>query len=119
MDCDYYIYLPKSAIFFLIKPKTIMKINIRSLKFTAKEELLDFVKEKVGKLSRFDDKIISAEVTLQLDTSNKLENKICDIRLIVPGYDDFVKKNAASFEEAVLNAVDTLQTILQRKKAQV
>ena len=119
MDCDYYIYLPKSAIFFLIKPKTIMKINIQSLKFTAKEELLDFVKEKVGKLSRFDDKIISAEVTLQLDTSNKLENKICDIRLIVPGYDDFVQKNAASFEEAVLNAVDTLQTILQRKKAQV
>ncbi len=109
----------KLLIFLKIKPKTIMKINIQSLKFTAKEELLDFVKEKVGKLSRFNDKIISAEVTLQLDTANKLENKICDIRLIVPGYDDFVKKNAASFEEAVLNAVDTLQTILHRKKAQV
>jgi len=95
-----------------------MKINIQSLKFTAKEELKDFVNEKVGKLSRFDDKIISADVTLQVDKSNKIENKVCDIRLIVPGYDDFVKKNAATFEEAILNAVDTLQTILQRKKAQ-
>ncbi|HEY5370392.1 MAG TPA: HPF/RaiA family ribosome-associated protein [Hanamia sp.] len=95
-----------------------MKISIQSLKFTAKEELKDFVNEKVGKLSRFDDKIISADVTLQVDKSNKIENKVCDIRLIVPGYDDFVKKNAATFEEAVLNAVETLQTILQRKKAQ-
>jgi ribosomal subunit interface protein len=95
-----------------------MKINIQSLKFTAKEKLLDFVNEKVSKLSRFDDRIISVDVTLQLDTANTAENKICDIRLNVPGNDDFVKKNAATFEEAVLNAVDTLQTILQRKKAQ-
>lgn len=95
-----------------------MKINIQSLKFTAKEELIGFVHEKVGKLSRFDDKIISADVTLELDTANKIENKICEVRLIVPGYDDFVKKSGATFEEAVLTAVDTLQTILQRKKAQ-
>lgn len=95
-----------------------MKINIQSLKFTAKQELKDFVNDKVAKLSRFDDKIISADVTLELDTANTIENKMCDIRLNVPGYDDFVKKNAATFEEAVLNCVDTLQTILQRKKAQ-
>lgn len=95
-----------------------MTINIQSLKFTAKQELQDFVNEKVGKLSRFDDKIISADVTLELDTANKIDNKICEIRLIVPGYDDFVKKNATTFEEAVLNSVDTLQTILQRKKSQ-
>lgn len=95
-----------------------MKINIQSLKFTAKDELKDFVNEKVGRLSRFDDKIISADVTLQVDKSTRIENKVCDIRLIVPGYDDFVKKNAATFEEAVLTAVDTLQTILQKKKAQ-
>lgn len=95
-----------------------MKINLQSLKFTAKQELKDFVNDKVGKLSRFDDKIISADVTLELDTANKLDNKICDIRLNVPGYDDYVKKHATTFEEAILNAVETLQTILQRKKVQ-
>ncbi len=103
---------------FIIKSALTMKINIQSLKFTAKQELKDFVNEKVGKLSRFDDKIISADVTLELDTANKIDNKICDIRLIVPGYDDFVKKNAVTFEEAVSSAVETLQTVLQRKKAQ-
>lgn len=93
-----------------------MKINLKWLKFTAKQELKDFVEEKVGKLSRFDDKIISAEVTLVLEETSAPENKTCEIRLVVPGNDDFVKKTAPSFEEAILNCVVTLQTILQRKK---
>jgi ribosomal subunit interface protein len=94
-----------------------MKINLKSLKFKAKKELKDFVKEKVNKLSRFDDKIISADVTLSLDTAAVPENKICEIRLVVPGNDNFVKKNADSFEAAVLDSVVTLQKVLQRKKS--
>ena len=94
-----------------------MKINLKSLKFRAKKELKDFVKEKVSKLSRYDDKIISADVTLLLDTAAVPENKICEIRLVVPGNDDFVKKNAGTFEAAVLDSVVTLQKVLQRKKA--
>jgi hypothetical protein len=35
---------------------------------------------------------------------------------VVPGYDDFVKKNAATFEEAILNSVEVLQKILKRRK---
>ncbi|MBS1735957.1 MAG: ribosome-associated translation inhibitor RaiA [Bacteroidetes bacterium] len=93
-----------------------MKINLQALKFTPKQELRDFVQEKVSKLSRFDDKIISADVSLILEESKTPENKVCEIRLIVPGNDDFVKKTAGSFEEAILVAVDTLQTILNRKK---
>jgi ribosome-associated translation inhibitor RaiA len=93
-----------------------MKINLQALKFKAKEELVNFVDEKVGKLSKFDDKIISADVTLTADTANIPENKICEIRLIVPGNDDFVKKNATTFEEAISTSVDILQKILQRKK---
>lgn len=96
-----------------------MKINLQSLKFTAKDELKNFVEDKVSKLSRYDDKIISAEVTLTLEEGKIPENKVCEIRLIVPGNDDFVKKSAATFEEAILNAVVTLQTILQRKKEKV
>lgn len=92
-----------------------MKINLQTLKFEAKQELKDYVNDKVGKLSRFDDKIISANVTLSID-SDAIENKFCDIRLVVPGYDDFVKKNAATFEEAILNSVEVLQKILKRRK---
>ncbi|MEO8853398.1 MAG: HPF/RaiA family ribosome-associated protein [Ginsengibacter sp.] len=93
-----------------------MKINLKTLKFKPKDELNNFVTEKVSKLERFDDKIMSADVTLSLDGPNNPENKICEIRLVVPGYDDFVKKNAATFEEAIDNCVEALQTILRRKK---
>jgi ribosomal subunit interface protein len=96
-----------------------MKINLQTLKFKAKPELVNFVNEKLNKLSRYDDKIISAEVTLSLDSASIPENKICDIRLIVPGNDDFVKKNGATFEEAIQSCVEILQKVLHRKKDQV
>lgn len=96
-----------------------MKINMQSLHFKASENLKEFVDEKVGKLFRYDDKIISADVTLFSDDGKNIDNKVCEIRLVVPGYDDFVKKNAASFEEAILEAVEILQKILRRKKDKV
>ncbi len=92
-----------------------MQINLQTLKFDARQELKEYVNEKVGKLAHFDDKIISADVTLSTNGDN-VENKICEIRLVVPGYDDFVKKNAATFEEAIHSSVDVLQKILRRKK---
>ena len=96
-----------------------MKINLKSLKFRAGKQLKEFVNEKVSKLARFDDKIISADVTLTMDSANVPENKICEIKLVVPGNDDFVRKNAITFEEAIQDAVVTLQNILQRKKPRV
>ncbi len=92
-----------------------MKINLQTLHFKASDDLTNFVDEKVGKLARFDDSIISAEVVLTLD-GNSVDNKVCDIRLVVPGNDDFVRKAAVSFEEAIASCVDTLQKILTEKK---
>ena len=96
-----------------------MKINLKSLKFRSGKQLKEFVNEKVSKLARFDDKIISADVTLTMGSANVPENKICEIKLVVPGNDDFVRKNAITFEEAIQDAVVTLQNILQRKKPRV
>ena len=96
-----------------------MKINLQSLHFKASENLKDFVNEKVAKLSHIDDNIISADVTLFTDDGKNTDNKFCEIRLSVPGYDEFVKKNGESYEAATLDAVDTLQKILRRKKDRV
>ena len=93
-----------------------MKINLKSLHFNASSQLKEFVDEKVGKLFHHNEEILSAEVTLFADDIKIRNNKVCEIRLVVPGYDDFVKKDAASFEEAVLDAVEALQKILRRKK---
>ena len=93
-----------------------MKINLQSLHFKASDQLKEFVEEKVSKLSLVNDDILSAEVTLVANDIKIKNNKVCEIRLVVPGYDDFVKKKADSFEEAILDAVDTLQKVLKRKK---
>jgi putative sigma-54 modulation protein len=82
-----------------------MKINLQSLHFKASDNLKEFV-----------DKIISADVTLFSDDGKNIDNKVCEIRLVVPGYDDFVKKNATSYEEATSVAVEALQKIIRRKK---
>jgi len=95
-----------------------MQINLQTLKFDAKEQLKDYVNEKVGKLSQYDDKIIRADVTLSIN-GDIVENKVCEIRLVVPGNDDFVKKNATTFEEAIHSCVEILQKILRRKKEKV
>lgn len=93
-----------------------MKINLQSLKFTAKNHLKEFVEEKVAKLDRFYDRIIAAEVTLTLEDEKLVDNKACDIKLLIPGNDVLVKRNAASFEEAILTCVETLQNNLKRLK---
>ena len=93
-----------------------MKINLQSVHFKAGEQLKEFVDEKVSKLVHFDENILSADVTLVANDIKIQNNKTCEIRLVVPGYDDFVKKEAASFEEAIADAVETLQKILRRKK---
>jgi len=64
-----------------------MKITIQSKDFTAKIELTDFIKEKTEKLFRMYDKIVSCEVLLKIDKSETKDNKICDIRLVIPGND--------------------------------
>jgi ribosomal subunit interface protein len=92
-----------------------MQINLQTLKFDARQELKDYVNEKVSKLAQFEDKIIRAEVTLSVD-GDIVENKVCEIRLVVPGNDDFVKKNATTFEEAIHSCVEILKKVLRRKK---
>jgi putative sigma-54 modulation protein len=96
-----------------------MKLTIQSLHFTTKEELNNFVTEKVNKLSHFFDHIESANVCLKLDKSNDTNNKVCEIRLAVPGEDLFAKKQCKTFEEATSEAVDALEHQINKMKAKL
>lgn len=93
-----------------------MTTDIQSLHFTANETLLDFVTKKVNELSHYHDKIVSADVYLKLDKSDVLENKVCEIKLLIPGHDLFAKKEATSFEAATVNAVEALHRQIEKAK---
>ncbi len=95
-----------------------MKVIIQTPEFKAKQELLDLVEEKVQKLEKFNERIIDARVTLKIDKSDSRENKICEIRIGIPGNDLYVGKNAETFEEAIAFATDAMkrQVVESRKK---
>jgi ribosomal subunit interface protein len=93
-----------------------MKIHIQTLDFTPRQSLLDLVNEKVGKLEKFSDRIIESRVTLRVEKSDTRENKICEVRVVIPGNDLFVKKQTESFEEGIQKVTETLERQLKEWK---
>ncbi len=93
-----------------------MTINIQSVHFNADSKLLDFVNEKVNKLTTYYDGIINSEVTLKLDKSNTSENKISEIKMLCKGHEFFAKKQCATFEEATDQTCEALKTQIKKHK---
>ncbi len=93
-----------------------MKVTISSVHFKADAKLEDFIQEKTAKLENLFDGVIGCEVILRLDGASNNENKIAEIKLLIPGNDLFAKKQAKSFEEAVDNAVEALRKQLKKYK---
>ncbi len=92
-----------------------MDIHLQSLHFKASEKLQAYVQEKVSKLTRVNQHIIRAEVTLSegQDGANPFQ---CEIRLVVPGNDHIVKRSADTYEKAVHGAVNVLLRRLRDQK---
>lgn len=96
-----------------------MNVTIKTLGFNAKPDLKDFVHEKAGKLSRFYDKIIECEVSFSIDKSSTKENKVCDIKLSIPGNDLIAKAQCKTFEEATSQCLDALHRQIEKKKTKL
>jgi len=93
-----------------------MTANIQSVHFSADKKLIDFIHEKVNKLTQFHDGIIGTDVILKLDKSSDQSNKTAEIKLHLSGNPLFAKKQCATFEEAVDTAVDALRTQVKKHK---
>lgn len=93
-----------------------MTANIQSVHFTADKKLIDFINEKVSKLTQFHDGIIGTDVILKLDKASDQANKTAEIKLHLSGNPLFAKKQCITFEEAVDTAVDALRTQVKKHK---
>ncbi len=95
-----------------------MRLQMHAVRFTADQSLLDFIQAKLDKLDTFHDHIISAEVFLKLEgaDSNKVKEKIVEVRLMLPGKELFVKEHDKSFESATDRVLDVLKDKLVRFK---
>jgi putative sigma-54 modulation protein len=93
-----------------------MKVKIQSVHFTADQKLLDFIDGKINKLATFNSMIIDCEVILRLDKSSSTDNKLVEIKLLVPGPDLFAKRQRKTFEEATDLAIEALRRQLKKLK---
>jgi ribosome hibernation promoting factor len=96
-----------------------MTTTIQSIGFTASEELTSFVRERTTRLGHYLESIISSEVCLSTDKSDTKENKVCDIRLIIPGNDLLASAQCKSFEEATTKAADALMKQIEKHKTKL
>ncbi len=96
-----------------------MKVNINSVHFKADKKLLDFVNEKVEKLSSMYNGVIGSDVILKLENSDTPENKVAEIRLFIKGNDLYAKKQSKTFEEAADTAIEALRRQLTKYKDKI
>lgn len=97
----------------------LIPINVQSPGFVLKTELNGFILEKVGKLYNYHSEIISIDIMLKISHSETKENKVCEIRLSIPGNDVLANAHCHTFEEAVLNVVDIIKNRIKRKRSKI
>jgi len=93
-----------------------MNIQIHSVRFDADKKLIDFVQQKLEKLTLFSEDIVHAEVYLRLVKDQDRENKISEIRLELPGGPLFAKKQSKTFEEATDDVIEALKKQITKHK---
>lgn len=93
-----------------------MKVQTESVSFKADQKLIDFIEQKLQKMDKYFDRIIEARVTLKLENSGQVKDKIAELSLSVPGETLFVSESAKTFESSVDSAVATMRRQLLRYK---
>ena len=96
-----------------------MRTEIQSIHFKADQRLIDYTKQKVEKLNKFYDGIISCQIYLKLENNRVKNNKTVDIRLNVLNQSLMKTQTSQSFEAAVDLAVDALKVQLKRYKEKI
>lgn len=94
-----------------------MKVSIQAVNFSVDVKLVAFIQERMGKLEKYYDKVVSTDVYLKVEkTSNKV-NKMVEVKINMPGVDFLVKKQCKTFEEGLdLSAVSLERVMMKRKE---
>lgn len=96
-----------------------MKVNVHAVNFTVDRKLVDFIQERMDKLEKFYDKIVTLDVFLKVEKTSEKENKVVEIKLLVPGDDFLVAKQCKTFEEAADQSAEALERLLLKRKEKI
>ncbi|MFA6057376.1 MAG: ribosome-associated translation inhibitor RaiA [Taibaiella sp.] len=94
-----------------------MNVQIQTVHFDADEKLLEHVQKRLDKLKTFHDKITGVEVYLKLgNLSQKVKDKVAEIRVSIPKRSLFAKHESKVFEESFDEAFDSLVSQIKKSK---
>ena len=96
-----------------------MKVNVHAVNFAIDRKLVDFIQERMEKLEKYYDKIVSFDVFLKVEKTSDKENKIVEVKVHVPGDDLMVKKQCKTFEEAIDLSAESLERLLVKRKEKI
>jgi putative sigma-54 modulation protein len=101
----------------MFNPKIcIMKVDVHAVNFTVDRKLVDFIQERMDKLEKYYDRVVSADIFLKVERTSDKENKAVEIKVNVPGDDFLVKKQCKTFEEAIELSAESLERVLVKRK---
>ena len=93
-----------------------MEITIQSIHFEASKKLEAFIQKKVSRLSKFNDDVHLADVTLKVVKPETNDNKDASIRLLLSRSELFAHETADTFEEAIDKCVNKLERQVVKHK---
>ena len=93
-----------------------MKVNVQSVNFNIDKGLVDFINVKMDSLDKYYDKIIETNVYLKVQNKSEKENKVTEVKMLIPGDEFIVKKQCKTFEEGIDLTLGSLKRLLQKKK---
>ncbi|MFK7810149.1 MAG: ribosome-associated translation inhibitor RaiA [Saprospiraceae bacterium] len=86
-----------------------MQVHINAVHFSADAKLIAFIEKKMSKVDSLFDNIIRADVSLKLENSGKIRDKIAEIKIKLPGRVLVVKEQAKTFEFSVDRATNSIR----------
>ena len=96
-----------------------MKVSVHAVNFTVDKRLVDFIQERLDKLEKYYDKVVSADVFLKVEKTSEKENKIVEVKINVPGDEFLVKKQCKTLEEALELSAESIQRMLVKRKEKI
>lgn len=93
-----------------------MKVHTQSVHFSADAKLITFAEKKLNKLDQFFDHIVSANVTLKLENSGQIKDKVAEIRINIPGALLYAKETNKTFEASIDKAISSLKRQVVKHK---
>jgi len=93
-----------------------MEITIQAIRFEGSKKLESFIRKKVNRLSKFNEDVLSADVTLKVVKPETNDNKDASIKLRLSGTEMFAQEVADTFEEAIDKCINKLERQVVKHK---